>query len=242
MDIRGFTGFAEGVSPQVVVEILNRHLERMTEAIFAHAGTVTKFTGDGLMAMFNAPLPQADHALRAVRAALALLEGARQEGERFLDMPREDAVAALYEVGLEKMLALAREDLSMMGIAYDSWFSERSLNESGLFDEVREARQFGIEVGEAKLDLGRAHAYKSGVVDKNAKGIEYLFKKNEIEGIHGRGWLLGTARESRRRSVDRRSSRNPRWARSSSWRTRRPLWRSRNSFRCSAGKRSDPSW
>lgn len=81
MDIRGFTGFAEGVSPQVVVEILNRHLERMTEAIFAHAGTVAKFTGDGLMAMFNAPLPQADHALRAVRAALALLEGARQEGE-----------------------------------------------------------------------------------------------------------------------------------------------------------------
>jgi dihydrolipoamide dehydrogenase len=65
------------------------------------------------------------------------------------------------------------------------------LHTAGLFDEVRRADEFGVEVGEAKLDLDSAHAYKRGVVDRNAKGIEYLFKKNRIEGIHGRGWLLG---------------------------------------------------
>lgn len=63
-------------------------------------------------------------------------EIAREEGERFLEIPREEAVAALHEVGLDKMLASARDDLAMMGITYDRWFSERSLYDSGLFDHV----------------------------------------------------------------------------------------------------------
>ncbi len=65
------------------------------------------------------------------------------------------------------------------------------LHTAGLLDSVRRAEEFGVTVGEAGLDLERAHGYKNRVVDKNAKGIEYLFKKNEVEGIHGRGWLLG---------------------------------------------------
>ena len=65
------------------------------------------------------------------------------------------------------------------------------LHTAGLFDEVRRAGEFGVEVVDPKLDMDKAHAFKSSVVDKNAKGIEYLFKKNKIEGIHGRGWLLG---------------------------------------------------
>jgi arginyl-tRNA synthetase len=63
-------------------------------------------------------------------------EIAREEGERFLAMPREEALDALYELGLEKMLASIKEDLSMMGITYDQWFSERSVYDSGLFDQV----------------------------------------------------------------------------------------------------------
>ncbi len=65
------------------------------------------------------------------------------------------------------------------------------LHTAGLLDEVRRAAEFGVAVSDAKLDLDGAHSYKNGVVDKNAKGVEYLFKKNRIEGIHGRGWLLG---------------------------------------------------
>lgn len=63
-------------------------------------------------------------------------EVARQEGERFLEMPRQEAVDALYEIGLEKMLASIEDDLTMLGITYDRWFSERSLYDSGLFDHV----------------------------------------------------------------------------------------------------------
>jgi len=80
-DIRGFTGFSEKRSPRQVVDVLNRHLDRMTEVAFAHGGTVDKFVGDGIMLLFNAPLPQADHAQRAIQAALAMQSAVAQLNE-----------------------------------------------------------------------------------------------------------------------------------------------------------------
>ena len=90
-DIRGFTTFSEHLSPRRVVEVLNQHLARMTEIIFEHGGMVDKFTGDGLMALFNTPLLQADHAARAVRAALAMQANAQQVN---------DGAALQYGIGI----------------------------------------------------------------------------------------------------------------------------------------------
>ena len=67
-DIRGFTTFSENNSPREVVDVLNRYLEEMSDAIFAHGGTITAYIGDGIMAVFGAPIPQDDHADRAVAA------------------------------------------------------------------------------------------------------------------------------------------------------------------------------
>jgi len=64
-------------------------------------------------------------------------EIAAQEGSRFLDIPRGEALDALYDIGLEKMLASIRDDLRLMGVNYDRWFSEKSLYEDGLFDKVK---------------------------------------------------------------------------------------------------------
>ena len=68
-DIRGFTTFAEKQPPDLVVEVLNHYLGTMTDSIMDHGGTLVSFMGDGIMAVFGAPLDQEDHADRALASA-----------------------------------------------------------------------------------------------------------------------------------------------------------------------------
>ena len=82
-DFRNFTSLGERKSSKEVMNLLNTYLEILVKEIWDEVGTVTGFWGDALMAIFNAPLPQEDHVLRAVRAAwkmrLAILEYQRTQ-------------------------------------------------------------------------------------------------------------------------------------------------------------------
>lgn len=110
-DIRGFTSYSETLPPEKLVSVLNLYLAAMAEAVLAQEGTIDKFMGDAIMAWFNAPVPQPDHTLRAVKTALAI----RDSVERlYKELPKEshlsfgagihfgDAVLGL--IGTEKRL------------------------------------------------------------------------------------------------------------------------------------------
>jgi class 3 adenylate cyclase/DNA-binding NarL/FixJ family response regulator len=73
-DIRGFSTLAERMSAREVADLLATHLSAMAEVVLAHGGTIDKFAGDAVMAVFGAPDPQPDHAERALRCALAMQE------------------------------------------------------------------------------------------------------------------------------------------------------------------------
>jgi adenylate cyclase len=71
-DIRGFTPIAERMPPHEMVELLNEHFSAMTELVFNYKGTLDKYIGDELMAVFGAPIAAEDDPLRAARAAVAI--------------------------------------------------------------------------------------------------------------------------------------------------------------------------
>jgi len=77
-DIRGFSNFGARVTPEVLTSVLNQHITVAVEAILAERGTLDKFLGDAVMAYFNAPLPQPDHALLAVRAAWRMCQAVKE--------------------------------------------------------------------------------------------------------------------------------------------------------------------
>jgi adenylate cyclase len=73
-DLRGFTAFAETAEPEEVMAVLGQYHEALGALIHRHEGTLERFIGDGLMVLFNAPLPCDDHALRAVTMAISMRE------------------------------------------------------------------------------------------------------------------------------------------------------------------------
>lgn len=81
-DLRSFTLLSERLSPEEVVLLLNQFYDLMIEATFRNQGSLDKFMGDAVMAVFGAPIAHPDHALRAVRTAVAMREGIERLSRR----------------------------------------------------------------------------------------------------------------------------------------------------------------
>ena len=96
-DLRGFTAKAEALPAEQVIEMLNRYLTQMSEAILDHGGTVVSYMGDGIMAVFGAPLEQPDHRDRAVAAAREMV-GPRLEA--FNAWVRREEIGDGFEMGI----------------------------------------------------------------------------------------------------------------------------------------------
>jgi adenylate cyclase len=84
-DIRGFTSLSETMDPEALVEVLHEFLDPMSEIIVKHGGTIDKYIGDAIMALFGAPLDQPDHSPRACRTALEMVQSLKALDQEWLE-------------------------------------------------------------------------------------------------------------------------------------------------------------
>jgi adenylate cyclase len=96
-DLRGFTSMAETVEPEEVIDVLNHYLSEMSDAIMDHGGTLVAYMGDGIMALFGAPIEQPDHADRALAAAREMLD---VRLERFNEWIRSAGLSEGFRMGI----------------------------------------------------------------------------------------------------------------------------------------------
>jgi adenylate cyclase len=94
-DLRGFTAMSETMNPEVVAAQLNEWLDAMTRAIFRHRGMVNDFIGDAVMAIFNAPVDDPQHALHAGRAALAMNASLKVLNAKWIAQGRRELVMGI---------------------------------------------------------------------------------------------------------------------------------------------------
>jgi adenylate cyclase len=165
-DIRGFTAYSEQHSPEELVAVLNRYLAAAAEAVLASEGTVDKFLGDAVMAWYNAPLPQPDHTLRAVKSALAI----------------RDAVAALHtELPKEAHLAFG------VGIHYGEavlgWIgTEKRLEYTAISDSVNTTKRIQENCSKNQILISR-EAYERVKDEIDAKPFIPLSVKGKTQPL-----------------------------------------------------------
>ena len=115
-DIVGFTTISELMTPPEVAQLLNKFFEAMIDVIFAHEGTLDKFIGDAILATFGAALPQQDHAVRCVRAALdmrkalAAFNATRDQPELRMRIAINSGCALVGDIGSPK-----RREFTVLG-------------------------------------------------------------------------------------------------------------------------------
>jgi adenylate cyclase len=96
-DLRGFTAYSESQPPTRVIDVLNRYHTEMEDALFNHGGTLISYMGDGIMAVFGAPVEQDDHADRALACAREMLD---ERLPRFNEWMRSEGLGDGFRVGI----------------------------------------------------------------------------------------------------------------------------------------------
>ena len=117
--------------------------------------------------------------------------GARLQYNRAMSEPRDLIVIGSGPGGYVAAIRAAQLGMKVAVVEKDDRYggtcllrgcipTKALLHTADLLDQVRQAERFGVQAGEASVDIGKAQEYKRGVVDKNAKGVQFLFKKNQV--------------------------------------------------------------
>jgi adenylate cyclase len=175
-DIVGFTSMSERLSPSAVSLLLNDYLSRMTDVIFRYEGTLDKYIGDAIMAVFGAPLDMPDHAARAIRAALEM----RERLDEF-NAERRDGQSINIRIGINTGKAVAGEIGSVNKKEYTvlgDTVNIASRLESGV------AKPGTIVIGPYTFDAARDLFRCRSLGNVSLKG-----KEKEVQVYEVEGWL-----------------------------------------------------
>ena len=134
-DIRGFTSFSERLDPVELVSVLNRYLAAAADAVLSQEGTIDKFLGDAIMAWYNAPIPQEDHAFRAVKTALGIKDAVTDLQSQ---LPPESRIS--FGVGIHYGEAV----LGLVG-------TEKRLDYTAIGDSVNTAKRIQENAGKGQI-------------------------------------------------------------------------------------------
>lgn len=173
-DIHGFTGISEQLNAEDLVSLLNRYLGAMANAVLAEAGTIDKFLGDAVMAWFNAPVPQPDHVLRAVRCALAI-----QQAIRALHDDLSPAFRLSFGIGIHVGEAI----LGLIG-------TQARIEYTAIGDDVNTAKRIQEHAGTDQILISSAayervadHLEVHPAFEIQVKGKQLPLKVYEVTGL-----------------------------------------------------------
>lgn len=181
-DIRDFTTYSEQLAPDVLAAALGRYLEAMTAAVHAHGGTVDKYIGDAVMALWNAPDPVPDHAARACAAALACRAATEAlfASSDWAGLPR-----------FETRFGLHRDDVMVGHFGAPDRLSYTALGD-------------GVNLASRLEGLNKAYGTQILVSEgvKRAAGDAFAFRLVDVVAVKGKSQgvtvyeLLGTAQDA----------------------------------------------
>lgn len=166
-DIRGFTSFSESLPPEQLVTILNQYLAISAEAILREGGTIDKFLGDAIMAWFNAPIPQPDHTLRAVKAAVNMQKAIKAIHSKY---------PADYHLSFGIGIHFGEAILGLVG-------TEQRLDYTAIGDSVNTAKRIQENAAPNQI-LISAEAFSLVKDDVIARPLEPLFAKGKSQPLH----------------------------------------------------------
>jgi adenylate cyclase len=196
-DLQGFTGISEGLEPEQLTHLLNEYLTAMTDIIHEAGGTVDKFEGDAIIAFWNAPLTQPDHAARAVGAALACQKRLSDLRPHFRDLCGKDL---FMRIGLNtgpavvgNMGSNTRFDYTMLGDAVNLAARLEGINkEFGTCTMISEASRAAMAGAYPVRELSRVRVVgrQEPVVVFEPMSAEDLASRREPLEAFGRALAL----------------------------------------------------
>jgi adenylate cyclase len=173
-DLRGFTTFSEGVEPAEIVRMLNRYHGAAVPCILDNGGTIVQFVGDALLALFNAPARQVDHARLAVRAALQMQQVVEEIAAGEPDWPRLRVGANTGQALVGNIGSETLRGFNAMGDAVNVAARLQTIAEPGK-----------VVIGEATLQALHGSATVEPLGELTVKGRQQPVKAYVVTGLSG---------------------------------------------------------